>query len=556
MRHSINIFLSILLLTFGLAACSSDAPMPVEPVIPENDTVWLQLSVAPAGVAPTRSPNGGESGDGYEHGLDSEYAVHDLTIFLYCDDGRGLDGDYPIIWTKYVGETTVEENNPVTPVDRMYAVRVPLSEAEAKLFETYKGEKLRIATIANAGDLTGAPVKTISQLCRSTDTYRSAWRGDDALSADYFVMAPAFNGALRTDMYRRDGLLEASDDEGAGYSATVYLERVAARIDLQVSTSNLDLDNVGLRYNVTGSRNKLMITNVIPVNMMRNNSYLVKQVSAADGEYTEATGLLSSADERVDAKGRPLNYVVTPDFLNKKQGRETALTLEKWYGHSSSQWLRSQNVPTLLGTYPITEEMLSSAYRFEGAAADQRTIVITYANENTHDQKVHLTYKEGGHVSYPSDYLSGLLLRVQYYPDKLYKDGKLTTTVSCTPGKTFYMFRTVDREVGEETNLYFYTKKALEDYVASQPAGSEYETARYPGGICYYSVWIKHANLEDTDENFPMKYGIVRNNIYRISLDFNGIGDPTPVLTPGPYGVRPRVFVRKWNFRPQPEIVM
>ena len=52
-----------------------------------------------------------------------------------------------------------------------------------------------------------------------------------------------------------------------------------------------------------------------------------------------------------------------------------------------------------------------------------------------------------------------------------------------------------------------------------------------------------------------MKYGIVRNNIYRVALNFQGIGQPTPEIRE-PYAVTSRIYVIKWNFRPQPEIIM
>ena len=196
-------------------------------------------------------------------------------------------------------------------------------------------------------------------------------------------------------------------------------------------------------------------------------------------------------------------------------------------------------------------------------ADNGKAITITYAQENTHHESIQVTRTEGEN-SYPaSDYLTGLLFRAQYKPGKVFTSGNIAAddaSKSYTTGDDFWLFRYVGNEhegseVAEKYNLYFASEESLNEYIATLPAGGEYETAKYTKGICYYNIWIKHANIDGSDENFPMKYGIVRNNIYRISLEFNGIGQPTPEITE-PYNITSRIFVVKWNFRPQDEIVM
>ena len=58
---------------------------------------YLELTVTTSGSTGTRAnPTGGEEGDGYEHGRDNENTIHDLTIFLYQDNEKGLDGEYTV----------------------------------------------------------------------------------------------------------------------------------------------------------------------------------------------------------------------------------------------------------------------------------------------------------------------------------------------------------------------------------------------------------------------------------------------------------------------------
>lgn len=550
LRKILNILLLLPLL--AVPACSSDDPdVPDAPTEPEA-AGYLQLVVSTAGSsAYSRSnPTGGENGDGPEVGLDNENNIYNLCIFIYRDLGGGLDGENnPIKWTHYYSTT-----DPIRPIN-WHEIRIPLSDDDLRTLSLANGVSLRTIVVANAGDIR-EKFLTVGDICGDKTKYNKAWQGDAVGDANYFIMSSAFNGAKRTDAYKNDGevYFAKSNTEGVIYSCQVTLERVAARIDLQVSTDNIIKEGETpkyLKYTVTGnSGNTLRITNVIPVNLMKNNSYLVKHVSPGVGtmEDLRMGGFLMAADETL-SNGTPTNYVWTPDFDDKPFVYEN--TVNPYI--NPARTLRDP-LTDLTAMSKVSSELLGTAYKFEGAGNDDRTIILTYANENTHHADVQKTHSNGVDTFYPSDHLTGLLLRAQYHPATLYTDGACTSKRDYVDGETFWLFRKVATAVKEENNLYFASEDALNDYVASIPAGGEYETAEYPGGICYYNIWIKHAN-DGTDDNIPMKYGIVRNNIYRISFSFTGIGQPTPEITE-PYAVVPRIYVIKWNFRPQPEIIM
>ena len=81
------------------------------------------------------------------------------------------------------------------------------------------------------------------------------------------------------------------------------------------------------------------------------------------------------------------------------------------------------------------------------------------------------------------------------------------------------------------------------------------EITKFADGICYYNVWLRHANVDSNPHlTFPMEYGIVRNNIYRVGVSkVTGPGTPSPSKD-GPEHIYLRIFAREWNLRTQPPI--
>ena len=535
---------------------------------------YLELTVTTSGSTGTRAnPTGGEEGDGYEHGRDNENTIHDLTIFLYQDNDKGLDGEYTVRWRKYIDPATVEivDDAPEYIYDRIYNLRIPLDKADFEVFQKFS-ENLRCVVIANAANLPNIEINSKSSIKDLCDylAYGQAWRGETVADADWFVMSPAFNGAKCNQNSSRyyDGMIRsATTDDGIVYSGETTLERVAARIDLQFSDNPetpekglYEKDSKNLKYKVKDVNHTLSITSVVPVNLMQKNSYLIKHLT----ENTNIDNVLIAADEITD-NSKPVNYVLTPYFKDKENVGESYLT--DWYGESRAGFLRNQTDNLFWSKYGLESfgTPIDIPDDSNGNKTDDKSLIITYANENTHPEELQVTkYEDDGTTvaTRPSDYLTGLLFRAQYHPEKVYTSGVIgddAPSEKYTDGNNFWLFRTVGANntiaVEEKYNIYFASENALNEYVATLPAGGRYETVYYPGGICYYNVWIKHANIDDSDENFPMKYGIVRNNIYRISLNFNGIGQPTPEITE-PRNVTSRIYVIKWNFRPQKPIIM
>ena len=80
---------------------------------------------------------------------------------------------------------------------------------------------------------------------------------------------------------------------------------------------------------------------------------------------------------------------------------------------------------------------------------------------------------------------------------------------------------------------------------------------KYPGGICYYTYWIKHSNDGDNTNDGAgggiMEYGIVRNNIYQLNVTgISGLGDDVP----GDRTLEINVTVRNWEQMTQEDVEM
>ncbi len=517
-----------------LAACSQEQTVvPETPELPAPDG-YLRVSVKVASQATTRrNPSPGENGDGLEDGVRNENTIHDLCIFIYDDSGEGLDSpaDTEFVFTGYVSELT-DNNGTLTAV-------YPLRDYKPQ-------ESHRAVVVANAGDFRGS-VANLGSL--RTRLERNAWTaGSDISATSRFVMASAFNGAKTSN--KDDGRIHMTNPgEGSAslpnFSASVSLERVAARIDLMVSQGdNIDKGMRGaLHYEVKGSGSTLDITHVLPVNLMQLPSWTLKHVSKGE----DITSLAVCGDETVSA-GTPSNYVVAPTTVLKESDVDDE-TLAQWFGDSRAANIRSNHASLVNASSEMSNYIPFAMAQTEDGGYD-RVITIVYSNENTQTKGKHLP-----------EYMTGLLFRAVYRPAKIFTDIDLENSLPASAeARDFWLVRPTSGDMNESDCLYFASKELADAYVATNPSKLATVTA-FPGGICYYNVWIRHAlddSIEDAGEvheTHPMEYGIVRNNIYRIGMSFTGPGMPVPELT-NPLNIKSRIFVRRWNFRPQPEILM
>lgn len=542
--------MALLALMLAVTACSQDEPLPA-PDRPGADSVttFLRMSLQlPVESAPRSNPSGGEEGDGRLPGINNENTIHDISIFIYSHD-LGLDcpAETPVAVKLHFTE----------PELRAYKVKDTQNTYLLPLGDIYP-VGCRIAVAANIGFLS-RDITTMGQL-RTHICQRSFMAGDlvdgtpQAISgADRFVMSNAYNGAKSGNL---DGFIVIPQGDRPGsqqnpLTAEVWLERMAARIDLLLKDENIrgpfPVADGFLRYDVTenGKRTATVVpSHIIPVNVMQHPSYLFKHVTAGD----DINGsLLVCGDETTDTGNDvPTNYVIEPRTLSKSTVSVT--TAAEWYGSTAIQHFLNADA------YTDRNRLDHSWYRITDGtnteAGFNQYAILSYANENTQHKDI-----------LGSDVLTGLVIKAVYCPAEVYSayaSGTLSLIVSPTFPMNLWQYRPNGSDVTDADCLYFSNREAAVAYQNAQKGMGI--ITEYPGGVCYYNMWIRHANDNSNnpgpDRHVPMEYGIVRNNVYRISFTFHGIGDPTPDTPRSTENLQSRIYVRDWAFKRHPEIIM
>ena len=562
-----------------LSGCICETPDGACPVPQEGNVLRLKLSVA----AGTRAnPTPGHDGDGREHGSVNESTVRDLNIF-FVNDAAGLASDHAkdlkIKASIYTGSITQDLLAKPDRIDNTVTVDVPLES-----YQPQTGD--HILVVANYGDAielgSDATVSTIG------DMLVSATLAGDPTGKPYdctdFVMATA-------NATPGDGLVTVTGiaDNGTAntFDCETFIERLAGRVDFWYRQSNVrDGVTDALVYNLDGAvddnGSKVYIEKIIPVNAvtptggtMSTSSdtdravYMLKHLSVGE-DITRTT--LCTPETGAAPSAVPTNYVVEPR-TGLKQSTPVESGLEAWYG----DW-RATNIKTNYadlfsrhGIRPVVRHgeavdanggkpnvSTQAGYSFD------RAMTLFYCNENTQ-----LTEAQ------TADYVTGLDFEATYVPATVYNafdatetESEQLTAATYTRGTTFWRVTLTKQDMKESEAVYFTDGTVADTYADHITArtGVPALVQEYVDGKCYYNLWLRHANTDvsgadntwdtsDPHETFPMEYGIVRNNIYRVGIGFTGPGTPQPELR-APRNIRYRIFVRKWFLREFPPVVI
>lgn len=475
------------------------------------------------------TPLGGEDGDGREDGVRHENELKNVTVFIIRGNMNSA-ASTNFLYKGYMKQGDAGWTDVTGGVDIKFQTGAYLPQNND-----------RVIVVANAGNLTS--INNLGDL-RDGTTY-SAWHNGATLANnDLFVMTSAYNSS--------DGLVNISAHtgfEGDPYLASkINIQRAAARIDFMYKeTDNFTgtVPSSELFYKVKDSENTnelatVHLENIIPVNLMQESSYLLRRVTTSN--YVTSS-VLHGALETADANHIPTNYVIEPHTL-AKQSSVDETKLNEWYGSTRAKTIFDNPASHLTNTgiadYVATQTTASPLE----LGYFSHYMTLAYTNENTQSKEKH-----------SPDFMTGLLLKTVYEPKTVYSDASLTVA-SYTKGTTFWRYSPTKASMVEEDSKYFTSQTAANDYKTAHPEDLA-EIVEYQNGVCYYNTWLRHANTNsDPHMTFPMEYGIVRNNIYRVGVEkFTGPGSPTPKYD-GPEHVHLRIFVRPWNKRVHPEILL
>ena len=149
-------------------------------------------------------------------------------------------------------------------------------------------------------------------------------------------------------------------------------------------------------------------------------------------------------------------------------------------------------------------------------------------------------------------------------------DAFMKSDLAKSLGDPFGYIAFLKTKVGEPTEgAYsgnFTTNESFEAYLKTDRGKKAMleNVNRYIEGVCYYPFWIRHANNDKASVMGVMEFGIVRNNIYDVTVEgINGFGlsgtdkpDPTIPDEEDSYFMKVNLFVRDWVVRSNSGIIL
>ncbi len=481
----------------------------------------ITVSVSASNEAVTRAtPQGGETGDGLVKGNDRENKVNNITLIFY-EDNAGINttntgtkvaffATYPVtevdnyqgthehnLDNDNIGWTGTYQESDDNEVIYSTGDQL-LEESTIDVTKTYHA-----IVVANAPTSLLASIKVNeTSIADVRDMVVSAVYDGNGVgtNASNFVMSSERDATVTFTNRKTD----AEKNTITYYFECIHIERLAARIDFWAKTKDPDdltykaveyVDEsgngipAGYRYNV-GKKNKhgrndiFVLTRITPFNLMAGDEYLLKRTNDANpylAKETTANWVLDPYSAQSNGKNSTTSH---PNYL-----ASTLTSVTNTFANAYTVTLSScQTLSTTEeegGKFSVTEN---------GVTADN--IILNYPKENT----------LRGNVSPLYYYATGLAFEGYYFK----ASGNSNEYHSQGNGepRVFYHYL---RHQGEQDVAY----RALTNETLSTETLCSAETA--------------------------MNCGIVRNNIYRVSIESIN-ADETEELY-----VKLLIKVKKWD---------
>lgn len=480
---------------------------------------YVSLSFASQQSTPTRSnPTGGEQGDGDETGQDYENKIKSAVAFFY-QGNNGVNGD----GTTQINAAVSFNVGSTMSGDRTYTTSPQQVDLENGTYN--------VIVVANPGaDWWTGQSLTLDDVRNHIQT--TAWTASGSDYSD-FVMTSAADATLTLN----------SNPESDPAKATVNVERMAARLDYKAEASYTCTDPA-----YTGAT--VEITGAALVNNLTAGSYIIKRVA----DDVNGTNLSYLGNETADENGAATNYVLDP-WTASKNGN----LYGTWFmnGSSDPNWWAGYVQP---GT-PVSD----------GAETWQR---IGYTLENTtaadaagSDYSTGVVFKATFHPKGVANYQNGAtffalgthlfasmedMMTYVYGADFSQFDDKIDACDNWASVKTFAASLLDNDPSGykaflqgqDEAQDLAQVKESLkwsaymlsncgysaslnETYkveldqngIVTRNALQSYGVRTYEDATCYYTWWVRHSNDNNDETKGIMEYAIVRNNIYKLTVN-------------------------------------
>lgn len=501
---------------------------------------YVSFSFASPQGAPTRSnPKGGETGDGLEKGQANENAITSAVAFFYQgteQEGVNSAGNIPI--KAAVTFSMADYTEPGNGIDRTYMTAAKQVDLENGTYN--------VIVVANPGtdwwtgrSLTLADVRDYIQT--------TAWT---VSGSDYsnFVMTSAADATLTLN----------SNPESDPATAEVDVERMAARLDYK-TTGTYTCDDPAYPDAT------VEITGAALVNNLTAGSYLLKRVA------DDVNGVPTYLGNETPDAGVQTNYVLDPWTADKTSannsftiGGETKTAEDlygEWFGNISqdpNHWAAYVQPGTEVSDG--TEKWQRIGYTLENTTAAEEAGkrystgvvfkakfhpqgVANYTDGETffeYGTKIYASMENMMKNFYGSkfDELDDLIKKCATWGDV--KQFITSTLLTNDPsGYNKYLEGQAEGKDDTETVSDFssltwsnymlnecgYSKDENGKVVLDQNgkvtriALKPYGTRTYEDATCYYTWWVRHSNDNDDTKKGIMEYAIVRNNIYKLTVN-------------------------------------
>lgn len=494
--HHIRLMAAATLLLL-VCACSSDGngddPTPTPQIADSNQYINLSIVVSSGNEKATRAPLGGEDGDGREAGSERENRVRGITFMLYQSDedkgtdGLSLSGDETLSFIGYYPVQFVSREDAGTEYGQKTDEAI-YTTGDQPLKGVVLSKKYHAIVVANA-DLTTA-FKVGDKVVDVLDHPMSIIYDGTGLGVDanYFVMSSEEGYTMDFET------MTPTIKDKYGKPADVYdftespirIERLAARVDFWMNNAEYRAKGENETYPLTAgyeysvkkyfggdSEDKFVLTAITPFNLYNDKEYLIKRIED-DGETTYLK------DETTTS------YVIDP-LRDKKTSQE----VNSYYDNPLNGLVDiDKNKHTLAGAEKFYQLLYSSNAQKADFTSSRGydNFIICYPKENTLLPNSPLYY-----------YATGLAIEGDYYPKGSAADKSKVTHL------IYYGYL---RHQGEPSGAEPYTIKAAIDLDKEQTGAAD----------------------------VAMNFGVVRNNIYRISIDQITEKD-----------IQLRITVKKWD---------
>lgn len=490
---------------------------------------YVSLSFASQQSTPTRSnPTGGEQGDGDETGQDYENKIKSAVAFFY-QGNNGVNGD----GTTQINAAVSFNVGSTMSGDRTYTTSPQQVDLENGTYN--------VIVVANPGaDWWTGQSLTLADVRNHIQT--TAWTASGSDYSD-FVMTSAADVTLTLN----------SNPESAPAKATVNVERMAARLDYKAEASYPCTDPAYPNATVK-------ITGAALVNNLTAGSYIIKRVA----DDVNGTNLSYLGNETADENGAATNYVLDP-WTASKNGN----LYGTWFmnGSSDPNWWAGYVQP---GT-PVSDGAetwqrigytLENTTAADAAGSDYSTGVVFKAKFNpqgvanyqggatffalgTHlfaSMEDMMTYVYGADFSQFDDKIDACdnWAAVKNFAASLldndpsgYKafllgqdEAQDLAQVKESLKWSAYMLS----NCGYSASLNGTYKVELDQNgIVTRNVLQSYGVRTYEDATCYYTWWVRHSNDNNDETKGIMEYAIVRNNIYKLTVNsIYSLGNDVP----------------------------